>query len=86
MEMKIRRMRNLMVALVFFLVLISVAGLGQMSIDEIKENPTSQRFGVTQDWQEKPSMKYDTIEYDWSDEEPMLKELFLEPMEIERIG
>lgn len=81
-----RRMRNLLGVLIFMLILICLAGFGQMSIDEIKESEPSQRFGVSQEWQEKTSMKHDTMGYDYSDEEPMIQELLLEPMKIERIG
>lgn len=64
------------------LILICLAGFGQMSMDEIKESEPSQRFGVTQEWQEKTSMKYDTMGYDYFDEEPLLQELLIEPIEI----
>lgn len=77
-----RRMRNLLFVLVFFLGLISLAGYGQMSLDEIKE---SKNQGYTINWKEKTSMKYDTIEWDWSDEDPMVEELLLETIDIERI-
>lgn len=77
-----RRMRNLIFVLVFFLGLISLVGFGQMSIDEIKN---SKAQGYTLDWKEKTPMKYDTIEWDWSDEEPMIEELLLETLDIERI-
>ena len=77
-----RRMRNLVFVLVFFLGLISLVGFGQMSIDEIKN---SKAQGYTLDWKEKTSMKYDTIEWDWSDEEPMIEEQLLQPLYIERI-
>jgi hypothetical protein len=53
-----------------------------MSLDEIKE---SKNQGYTINWKEKTSMKYDTIEWDWSDEDPMVEELLLETIDIERI-
>lgn len=68
-----KRMRNLFFTLVFFLALTCIAGFGQMAMDDIKE--AKSRFGVTLEWQEKSSMKYDTIDQDWSDEEPMKEEL-----------
>jgi hypothetical protein len=79
-------MRNLGACLIFFLALVCLAGFGQLEVKKIKDNPTSQvRFGVTENWKPKTSMKYDTIEYDWSDEEPMIQELLIEPVDFERI-
>lgn len=80
--MKIRRMRNLLFVLIFFMGLVSLVGYGQMSIEDIKNSTAS---GVTLNWKEKTSMKYDTIEYDWSDEEPMIEEQLKIPVKIERI-
>lgn len=83
MDTKIRRMRNLLFLLVFFTALVSLAGFGQMAIEEFKDY---REAGVTLNWKEKTSMKHETIGMDFSDEEPMIQELLITPMEIERIG
>ena len=74
-----RRLRNLLFVLVLFVGLISLASYGQVSLDKIKDSD------CTTNWKEKISMKHDTIEWDWSDEEPMIEEQLLEPLDIERI-
>jgi len=81
MENKMRRMRNLLVALVFGCALVTLAGLGQISINDIKD---SKKVGVTENWKAKSSLKYETIGLDFSDEEPMIQELLIAPIEIER--
>jgi hypothetical protein len=84
MEKKMRRMRNLLVALVFGCALVTLAGFGQMAVDEVKD---ARKAGViTKSWKEKTSMKHETVGLDFSDEEPMIQELLIAPMEIERIG
>jgi len=84
--MNTRRMRNLFACLIFFLALVCLAGFGQLEVNKMKDNPTSQkRFGVTENWKPKTSMKHETIGYDWSDEEPMIQELLIEPVDFERI-
>lgn len=82
--MDTRRMRNLGACLIFFLALVCLAGFGQIEVKKIQTSKSGS--GYTENWKPKTSMKYETIEYDWSDEEPMIQELLIEPLEIERIG
>lgn len=78
-----RKMRNLLFVLVFFSGLFLLVGYCQISINDAKNTTKS---SVTMNWKEKTSMKYDTIEYDWSDEEPMIEEQLKIAKEIRRIG
>jgi len=84
MDKKMRRMRNLLVALVFGCALVALAGFGQVAMEDIKD---AKEAGVVfKPWKEKTSMKYETMGLDFSDEEPMIQELLITPMKIERIG
>ena len=78
MEKKMRRMRNLLVALVFGCALVCMAGFGQLAINN------NSKAEVTKEWKPKTSLKYETMGLDFSDEEPMIQELLITPAKIER--
>jgi hypothetical protein len=74
-EMNImNKIKRMLIGWVILLVMGSAGGLLCMSGQDAVKTIKSAK--ITTNWPTpKVSMKYDTIEWDWSDEEPMVEEL-----------
>lgn len=80
------KIKRMLIAWGFLFVMVCAGGLlcigGQDAVETIK---TARVNNITFNWSPKTSMKFDTIEWDWSDEEPMVEEQLLIPNNFERI-